>query len=78
MILLIYRDLTTKNSYSFMYQMSQALLAAFSTASSAATLPVTMQSAIENAGVSMRSAESCSRWGPRSTWIVPPSTGQSL
>lgn len=40
-----------------MVQMSQALLTAFSTASSSATLPVTMECAVRNAGVSRRSVE---------------------
>ena len=40
-----------------MYQMSQALLTAFSTASSSATLPVTMECAVKKAGVSKRSVE---------------------
>ena len=40
-----------------MYQMSQALLTAFSTASSSTTLPVTMESAIEKAGISRRSVD---------------------
>jgi Na+/H+-dicarboxylate symporter len=48
---------TRRNPYRFLYQMSQALLTAFSTASSAATLPVTMECAVENAGVSKRSTE---------------------
>ncbi len=48
---------TKRNPYRFMYQMSQALLTAFSTASSSATLPVTMETAVKKAGVSRRSAE---------------------
>lgn len=48
---------TRRNPYRFMRQMSDALLTAFSTASSSATLPVTMESAEKNAGVSRRSTE---------------------
>ena len=48
---------TRRNPYRFIYQMSQALLTAFSTASSSATLPVTMKCAVENARVSKRSTE---------------------
>ncbi len=48
---------TRRNPYHFLYRMSQALLTAFSTASSSATLPVTIECAIENAGVSKRSAK---------------------
>jgi Na+/H+-dicarboxylate symporter len=40
-----------------MYDMSQALLTAFSTASSSATLPVTMECAITKAGVSKQSSD---------------------
>jgi Na+/H+-dicarboxylate symporter len=54
---LVYRLFTGKNPYRFMAQMSQALLTAFSTASSLATLPVTMESAVERAGLSRRSSE---------------------
>lgn len=46
-----------RNPFVFIYQMSQALLTAFSTASSSATLPVTMECANENAGVSKKSTE---------------------
>lgn len=48
---------TKRNPYRFMLQMSQALLTAFSTASSSATLPVTMESAIKEAGVSRKSVD---------------------
>ncbi len=48
---------TRRNPYRFIGQMSQALLTAFSTASSTATLPVTMDCAKREAGVSKRSAE---------------------
>lgn len=48
---------TRRNPYRFMYQMSQAILTAFSTASSTATLPVTMECAEMKAGVSKRSTE---------------------
>lgn len=48
---------TRRNPLRFIYQMSQALLTAFSTASSTATLPVTMECAMTKAGVSRRSAE---------------------
>ncbi len=48
---------TRRNPLRFMYQMSQALLTAFSTASSTATLPVTMECAVSKAGISKRSSE---------------------
>ena len=48
---------TRRNPYRFLFQMSQALLTAFSTASSSATLPVTMECANTKAGVSKRSTE---------------------
>lgn len=48
---------TRRNPLRFMYQMSQALLTAFSTASSTATLPVTMECAVTKARVSKQSSE---------------------
>lgn len=48
---------TRRNPYLFYRQMADALLTAFSTASSSATLPVTMECAEMNAGVSRRSVE---------------------
>ena len=48
---------TRRNPIQFFQQMSQALLTAFSTASSTATLPVTMECAEMKAGVSRRSTE---------------------
>ncbi len=49
--------MTRRNPYRFMGRMSQALLTAFSTSSSTATLPVTMECAEMNAGVSKQSTE---------------------
>ncbi len=49
--------LTRRNPYQFVGQMSQALLTAFSTASSTATLPVTMNCAEHEAGVARRATE---------------------
>ncbi|MDH5638101.1 MAG: dicarboxylate/amino acid:cation symporter, partial [Nitrospinota bacterium] len=48
---------TRRNPLRLISQMSQALLTAFSTASSSATLPVTMECAITKAGVSKRSTD---------------------
>jgi Na+/H+-dicarboxylate symporter len=53
----IYWLFTGKNPYRFMAQMSRALLTAFSTASSLATLPITMESATLEAGISKRSTD---------------------
>jgi len=50
----IYWFFTKKNPYVFMKQMSEALLTAFSTASSSATLPLTMECA-NKAGISKKS-----------------------
>lgn len=48
---------TRRNPWTYLRQMSQAVLTAFSTASSTATLPVTMECAETKAGVSRRSTE---------------------
>ena len=53
---LIFWLVRRENPYKFMARMSQALLTAFSTASSSATLPVTLECA-EEAGISKRSSE---------------------
>lgn len=53
----VYWLFTKKNPYVFIYDMSQALLTAFSTASSTATLPVSIESAQVNAGVSKESTD---------------------
>ncbi len=53
---IIYWLVRRENPYRYLIQMSQALLTAFSTASSSATLPVTMECA-EEAGISKRSTE---------------------
>ena len=49
--------LTRRNPYRFLMQMSEALMTAFSTASSSATLPVTMECAEKRAKVARRSTE---------------------
>ncbi|MEN8260797.1 MAG: dicarboxylate/amino acid:cation symporter [Pseudomonadota bacterium] len=54
---LIFWFFTRANPFRYIYRMSQALLTAFSTASSSATLPITIESAVENAGVPKKSAE---------------------
>ncbi|MCH2587342.1 MAG: cation:dicarboxylase symporter family transporter [Planctomycetales bacterium] len=54
---LLYWIFKRKNPYHFMKNMSRALLTAFSTASSSATLPVTMECATQQAGVSKRSVD---------------------
>ncbi len=52
----IYYVLTRKNPFSFLKGMIQALVTAFSTASSSATLPLTMECVEQNNGVSNRAA----------------------
>lgn len=54
---LIYWVFTRRNPYRFIARMSQPLLTAFSTASSSATLPITMECAVAKGGVSKRSSE---------------------
>ena len=47
----------TRESITFFKNMSQAVLTAFSTASSSATLPVTMECAVDKAGISEKSTK---------------------
>lgn len=54
---LIYWLTTRRNPYRYLLRMAQPLLTAFSTASSSATLPVTIESAVDRGGVSRRSAD---------------------
>jgi proton glutamate symport protein len=53
---LVYLVFTRRNPYVFMQHMSAALLTAFSSASSAATLPLTMECAEKKAGIPNRIA----------------------
>ena len=48
---------TRKNPVTFFKNMSQAVLTAFSTASSSATLPITMECAVDKAGISEKSTK---------------------
>jgi solute carrier family 1 (high affinity glutamate transporter) protein 1 len=54
---LIYWMIKRENPYQFLSRMAQPLLMAFSTASSSATLPVTMETAVERGGISKRATE---------------------
>jgi Na+/H+-dicarboxylate symporter len=56
-LFLIYWLFTKKNPITFFKNMSQAVLTAFSTASSSATLPITMECAIDKAGISEKSTK---------------------
>jgi Na+/H+-dicarboxylate symporter len=56
-LFLIYWLFTKKNPIAFFKNMSQAVLTAFSTASSSATLPITMECAIDKAGISEKSTK---------------------
>ena len=56
-LFILYWFFTRKNPFTFFQNMSQAVLTAFSTASSSATLPVTMQCAVDKAGISKKSTK---------------------
>ena len=49
--------LTRRNPYRFLFQMGRPILTAFATASSSATLPVTMETAVDKAKVKRRSVD---------------------
>lgn len=53
----LYWLFTRKSPIAFFKNMSQALLTAFSTASSSATLPITMECAVDKAGISEKSTK---------------------
>ena len=53
----IYWFFTRKSPIEFFKNMSQAVLTAFSTASSSATLPITMECAVDKAGISEKSTK---------------------
>ena len=53
----LYWFFTRKNPIVFFKNMSQAVLTAFSTASSSATLPITMECAVDKAGISEKSTK---------------------
>jgi solute carrier family 1 (high affinity glutamate transporter) protein 1 len=53
----LYWFFTRKNPLVFFKNMSQAILTAFSTASSSATLPITMECAVDKAGISKKSTK---------------------
>ena len=53
----IYWFFTRKSPVEFFKNMSQAVLTAFSTASSSATLPITMECAVDKAGISEKSTK---------------------
>ncbi|SVA69846.1 uncharacterized protein METZ01_LOCUS122700 [marine metagenome] len=53
----VYWFFTRKNPIEFFKNMSQAVLTAFSTASSSATLPITMECAVDKAGISEKSTK---------------------
>ena len=54
---LLYWVFRRKNPYVFIGQMAESLLTAFSTASSTATVPVTLEAAVTKAGVSRKAAD---------------------
>ena len=54
---LILWALTRRNPYAFLFQMGRPILTAFATASSSATLPVTMETAVDKAKVERRSVD---------------------
>ena len=56
-LFLVYWLFTKKSPFVFFKNMSQAVLTAFSTASSSATLPVTMECAVDKAGISEKSTK---------------------
>ena len=69
---LLLRLLASLNPITFSKKMRDPAAFAFSTASSGATIPVTLHTVEYKMGVKNSSPRSVCRWAPPSTWTAPP------